>query len=154
MTVRTEQRSISHVLPQPSTQIFSATSRRIYLPSPGTSRARSYYSRMKKKFLLIPLLVLPVGAFAQVTPAAGYTPPNDTPSFKVGATIFTDYTYQESPEITDPDKQTVNLSAFNVGRAYINVTGNLNHYLSFRITPDIVRETNSANATAGSEVLR
>lgn len=30
---------------------------------------------------------------AQVTPAAGYTPPDDTPAFKIGATIFGDYTY-------------------------------------------------------------
>jgi len=109
---------------------------------------------MKKMILVAALLVVSTAAFAQVTPAAGYTPPNDTPSFKVGATIFADYTYQESPEITDADKQTVNLSSFNVGRAYINVTGNLNHYLSFRITPDIVRETNGASATAGSYVFR
>ena len=38
---------------------------------------------------------------AQVTPAAGYTPPDDNPSFKVGATIFGDYTYQESPTARD-----------------------------------------------------
>ena len=29
---------------------------------------------------------LALAASAQVTPAAGYTPPDDTPSFKVGAT--------------------------------------------------------------------
>lgn len=109
---------------------------------------------MKKKFLLIPLLVLPVGAFAQVTPAAGYTPPNDTPSFKVGATIFTDYTYQESPKTQDPDKENVNFSSFNVSRAYINVTGNLNHYLAFRITPDITRETGTGSSLNGSLTFR
>ena len=42
-------------------------------------------------------------AFAQVTPAAGYTPPDDTPSIKVGVTIYTDFTYQQSPEATDAD---------------------------------------------------
>ena len=29
---------------------------------------------------------------AQVTPAGGYTPPDDTPAIKVGATLFADYT--------------------------------------------------------------
>ena len=32
-------------------------------------------------------------------------------------------------------------SAFNVGRAYLNVTGQINHRIGFRVTPDIVRET-------------
>ena len=41
---------------------------------------------------------LVVSASAQVTPAAGYTPPDDNPSFKVGATIFGDYTYIDSPQ--------------------------------------------------------
>jgi len=31
-------------------------------------------------------------ALAQITPAEGYTPPNDDPSVKVGGTIFLDYT--------------------------------------------------------------
>src|SRR5207237_3209840 len=35
-------------------------------------------------------LLLPGIASAQVTPAAGYTPPDDTPSIKIGAVIFTD----------------------------------------------------------------
>jgi hypothetical protein len=32
-------------------------------------------------------------ASAQVTPAAGYTPPDDTPSIRVGVTLFPLYTY-------------------------------------------------------------
>jgi len=79
-------------------------------------------------------------AIAQVTPAAGYTPPDDTPSIKVGATIFADYTYQNAPEITDSDGNSVKPSGFDVKRAYINVTGNISHLLGFRITPDIARE--------------
>src|SRR5437764_14407424 len=59
---------------------------------------------MKKMFLTIPFLLIANGVRAQVTPAAGYTPPNDTPAFKVGATIFTDYTYQNSPKIQDADR--------------------------------------------------
>src|ERR1043165_4083 len=98
---------------------------------------------MKIRFALAAVLcgALAAAASAQVTPAAGYTPPDDTPSFKVGATIFGDYTYQESPVIADADGNSVKLSSFNISRAYINVTGNLNHRISFRITPDISRET-------------
>ena len=89
------------------------------------------------------VFVLAAPARAQVTPAAGYTPPDDTPSIRVGATIFADYTYQTTPEVTDADGNAVNPSAFNVARAYINITGNISHLLAFRITPDITRETGS-----------
>ena len=36
-------------------------------------------------------------ASAQVTPAAGYTPPDDTPSIRVGVTLYADYTYTGQP---------------------------------------------------------
>src|SRR5437773_10739840 len=88
-------------------------------------------------------LLLATAAVAQVTPAAPYTPPDDTPKFNIGATIYGDYTYQDSPKITDADKNSVNFSSFNISRAYINVTGNLNHFLSYRITPDVSRETST-----------
>jgi hypothetical protein len=90
------------------------------------------------------------GAFAQVTPAAGYTPPDDTPKINIGATIFADYTYQDSPKTKDADGNTINPSSFDVRRAYINVTGNLNHYLAFRITPDVARETGAGSSLSGS----
>lgn len=93
-------------------------------------------------------------AMAQVTPAEGYTPPNDDPSVKVGGTIFLDYTYQDAPEITDANGDQVHSNAFNVGRAYINVTGQLHHLLSFRITPDITRETGSGSSLSGSYTVR
>jgi hypothetical protein len=99
-------------------------------------------------------LLLAAAAFAQVTPAAGSTPPDDTPKFNIGALLFADYTYQNSPKITDADKNSVNASSFNVARAYINVTGNLNHFLSFRITPDIARDTSSGNNVSGSQIFR
>jgi hypothetical protein len=35
----------------------------------------------------------------------------------------------------------VNRSAFDVGRAYINITGQLSHIVAFRLTPDITRES-------------
>lgn len=99
------------------------------------------------------LLVATLGrgmTYAQVTPASGYTPPDDTPAIKVGATIFTDYTYTDEPTATDADGNVINPSAFNVGRAYINVTGNISHRVSFRITPDITRMTSTTKATLGA----
>jgi hypothetical protein len=99
-------------------------------------------------------VLLAAAASGQVTPAAGVTPPDDTPSIKVGATIYADYTYNESPEIVDAAGNTVNLSSFNVTRAYINITGNLNHRFAFRITPDISRETGSGSSLAGSQNFR
>jgi hypothetical protein len=58
-------------------------------------------------------------AMAQITPAAGYTPPDDTPSIRVGAVIYADWTFQNSPETTDADGNTINPSSFNVTRSYI-----------------------------------
>lgn len=91
---------------------------------------------------------------AQVTPAAGYTPPDDTPKVSVGATIFADYTVQEQPKITDADGNTVTSNSFNVGRSYINITGNISHLIAFRITPDITRETGVGSSLNGSYTFR
>src|SRR4051812_37509128 len=91
-------------------------------------------------------------AAAQVTPAAGYTPPDDTPSFRVGVTLFTDYTYQQSPTTTDSDGNIINPAGFNVARSYINVTGNLNHIISFRLTPDITRESGLVTLGPGNTI--
>jgi hypothetical protein len=91
-------------------------------------------------------------AAAQVTPAAG--PPDDTPSIRVGATIFADYTLQQQPRIRDADGNEVTLNSFNVGRAYINVTGQLSHRLAFRITPDIQRESGTGSSLNGSLTFR
>ena len=60
-------------------------------------------------------------AGAQVTPAAGYTPPDDTPSIKVGVTIFADYTIQQQPKITDADGSRVTLNQFQIGRSYLKI---------------------------------
>lgn len=93
-------------------------------------------------------------AHAQVTPAAGYTPPDDTPSIKVGATIFADYTVTFKPDAKDADGNDITPNSFNVGRAYINVTGNISHRIAFRITPDIVRETGTGSSLNGSLTFR
>jgi hypothetical protein len=105
--------------------------------------------------LVVALVLSAAGsALAQVTPAAGYTPPDDTPSLRVGATIFADYTVQQKPKTRDADGNEVTLNAFNVGRAYINVTGNLSHRLAFRITPDIARESGTGSSLSGSYTFR
>lgn len=93
-------------------------------------------------------------ASAQVAPAAGPVPPGDTPSIKVGMTLFTDYTYTQSPQTKDADGNTINPSQFNVGRAYINITGNASHLVAFRITPDISRESGLGSSLAGSLTFR
>src|SRR5437588_8515845 len=93
-----------------------------------------------------------VAASAQVTPAAGYTPPDDTPSIKVGVTLYTDYTYQQNPQATDSDGNTINPNSFNVTRSYINITGNLSHIVAFRITPDVVRQSGLVRLGAGSSL--
>jgi len=89
---------------------------------------------------------------AQVTPAAGYTPPDDTPSIRVGVTLYADYTYTDSPQSKDADGNVVNPSAFNVSRSYINVTGNINHMVAFRITPDVVRESGLITLGPGNSI--
>ncbi|NUR53263.1 MAG: hypothetical protein HOQ29_02350 [Acidobacteria bacterium] len=99
-------------------------------------------------------LLLAARASAQITPAAGYTPPDDTPSVKVGATIFADYTVQQEPKIRDADGNTVTANSFNVGRSYINVTGNISHLVAFRVTPDIARETGVGSSLNGSYTFR
>ena len=69
------------------------------------------------------LLMVAAPARAQVTPAAGYTPPDDTPAIRVGATIFADYTFTQKPEIQDADGNAVKLNAFwslASGRVYVS----------------------------------
>ena len=113
--------------------------------------------RILLSLLWLVMLALPRLAAAQVTAAAGSTPPNDTQSISVGATIFYDYTYQTTPKVKDGNNppNDVTFSAFQVQRTYINVTGNISHLVSFRITPDIVRDANSADAALnGSLVFR
>jgi len=110
---------------------------------------------MKRSAAVVVLLGSFVSAspvFAQVTPAAGYTPPDDTPSIKIGITFYSDFTYQQSPEIADTDGNVVNPSGFNVSRSYINVTGNLNHIVAFRITPDVTRESGLVTLAPGSTI--
>jgi hypothetical protein len=109
--------------------------------------------RLRRVLIAVLLISTAAGAAsAQVTPAAGYTPPDDTPSVKVGVTLYTDFTYQQNPTTTDADGNAINPSGFNVTRSYINITGNLNHIISFRITPDVTRETGLVTLGSGNSV--
>jgi hypothetical protein len=99
-------------------------------------------------------LAMAVPCAAQVTPAAGYVPPDDTPAIRVGATLFVDFTALQTPKIKDSDGNVVRSTSFNVGRTYINVTGNITHNIAFRITPDITRETGTGSSLNGSYTFR
>src|SRR3954470_2548850 len=109
---------------------------------------------MKSLHTLVLLIAVAAPAAAQVTPAAGYTPPDDTPSIKVGVTIFADYTVIQQPKITDADGNAGTLNAFQIGRSYINLTGNISHAIAFRLTPDIARETGTGSSLNGSYTFR
>lgn len=87
-------------------------------------------------------------------PPAGSPPAPDAPSIRVGATIFADYSLQQRPKARDVDENEITPNAFNVSRAYINVTGNISRHIAFRLTPDIVRETGGGSSVAGSQVFR
>lgn len=72
----------------------------------------------------------------------------------MGATLFTDYTVTEQPRATDVDGHEFMPNAFNVSRAYLNVTGTLSRLVAFRVTPDVVRETGQGTSTTGSLTFR
>lgn len=97
------------------------------------------------------LLTSSAGPAGAQTPAAQQP---DAPNIRVGVTIFADYTIQAEPKGTDVDGNEFTPSAFNIGRAYLNVTGNISRLIAFRVTPDIVRESGSGSSNAGSYVYR
>lgn len=117
--------------------------------------SRVWCGSIRAAFLfLFSFLFFSTTAMAQVTPAAGYVPPDDTPVIRVGATIFADYTYQTDPQQTDVDGNSFSPNQFDVKRAYINVTGNISHLIAFRVTPDIARETGTGSSLNGSYTYR
>jgi hypothetical protein len=79
---------------------------------------------------------------------------DDAPSFRVGAMLFADYTFQSAPRTADGDGNVIRASSFNVSRAYLNLTGKLNHWILFRITPEATRETGSGSSLNGSQTFR
>jgi hypothetical protein len=75
--------------------------------------------------------------------------PREESFFKIGTVIYADYTYQDAPKITDSDKNSVHFSTFEVRRAYINVTGNISDWVSYRVTPDISGRFTTSTASTG-----
>ena len=99
------------------------------------------------------VLTAPV-SFAQTTATPAAKKPEDAPSVRVGATIFADYTVTTQPEATDADGNRITPNAFNIGRSYINVTGQISRLVAFRVTPDIARESGAGSSLAGSYTFR
>src|SRR5262245_4513884 len=81
-----------------------------------------------------PAAAQPAGSGQVARPASA----DDTPSIKIGVTLFADYTLTTSPTTVDADGNTVHANDFKVTRSYINITGNLSRRVAFRITPDVV----------------
>ena len=102
--------------------------------------------------LVVSLAISAATASAQVTPAAAITPPDDTPSIRVGLTLFPTYVFQTNPRTTDADGNLVKKNAFDVARSYINITGNVSHIVAFRLTPDITRESGLLSLGTGNSV--
>lgn len=112
---------------------------------------------MLRRCLLIAMFILaaiPSAALAQVTPAKGNTPPDDTQAIRIGAVIFMDWTRQIEPKLVDAVGNSYSPNMFQVQRSYINVTGNISHRVSFRITPDITRESGTGSSLNGSLTFR
>jgi hypothetical protein len=75
--------------------------------------------------------------------------PKEEAFFKVGVTIFADYTYTDAPKVTDSDKNSVHKSEFEARRAYINVTGNISDWVSYRVTPDVAARAATSTTFSG-----
>jgi hypothetical protein len=121
-----------------------------YADSVSTAKAAVGYVSTS----VIALLLTAPPAGAQVPSPAAPGPADDKPAIRVGVTLFFDYTVQTEPTKIDADGNSFTPTSFNVGRAYLNVTGQINHLIAFRVTPDIVRDSGSDSSTAGSYVYR
>ena len=111
--------------------------------------------RLRSLLLIVTASLFQIGTgFAQVTPAAGFTPPDDTPSVKLGGVFYGNYTYQSKPQITDAEGNLVDPNSFDVTRTYINITGQVHHIVQFRFTPDISRASGSTASNNNSLVYR
>ena len=106
--------------------------------------------RVAAALVLALLLAVSLGAQTTSVAPAG----RDKPSIALGTLIFGDYTYVQSPAAKDANGNTIHPSSFNLTRSYINFTGNLNHLIGFRVTPDIVRQSGSGGALDGSLAFR
>ena len=104
--------------------------------------------------VLAAALLCPAAAAAQAAAPAAPAPAPDTPTIRIGVTIFADYTVNQEPKIRDADGNQIAYSAFQIGRTYLNVTGNLSRNISFRVTPEVRRDTGVGSSLSGSYVFR
>src|SRR5262245_4721822 len=104
--------------------------------------------------LLVAFACFPGFASAQAPQPAAATPTDDTPSIRVGAVVYPDFSYVLNPTSVDVDGNTFHLSQFNVTRSFIDVTGKLTRLIGFRVTPDIARETSLFSGLTGSLEFR
>lgn len=109
---------------------------------------------LTRPILLLCALLVPRLAAAQVTPASGFTPGDDTQSVRVTATFFGNWTWTKSPKSTDAAGNPFSPNSFDVARAYINILGNISHVVNFRFTPDVSRMTTAGNNLTGSLLYR
>lgn len=110
---------------------------------------------MKIQTVALALLCSASPVLAQDTaPAPAAAPAAGTPAIKVGVTLFADYTIEQQPKREDADGNDITLSAFQITRSYINVTGNISKHVAFRVTPDITRETGVGSSLSGSYTFR
>jgi len=75
--------------------------------------------------------------------------PGESSPIRLGTTIFTDFTYQDEPRITDADKNSVHRSEFEVRRAYITLNGSISDLLSFRVTTDVAARQSTTFSGTG-----
>lgn len=99
-------------------------------------------------------VVVSSGVAEAQTTSTAQTPPPEPPAIRVGTTIFYDYTYQFEPKSTDVDGNTFSPNAFNITRAYVNLTGTISRHIAFRLTPDVTRESGSGSSLSGTIIFR
>jgi len=92
----------------------------------------------------------PAAAQAAAPPAA--TP--DAPRIDLGTEIFTGYSFVQSPKTTDAANNVISPNAFDVGRAYVDVAGQVSRAVAFRVTEDITREGDTTSSLSGSLAYR
>src|SRR4051812_19827474 len=101
--------------------------------------------------VILALMTGPAVALAQTpstpAPAAG-------PSVTFGGQLFYDFTSTRAPQTKDADGNTISLSAFNVSRSAFDIHGRVSNRVSFRLTPDVVRDTSTSPAIGGSLTYR
>jgi len=94
------------------------------------------------------LVLFVAAASGAENPVAAATPAESSP-IRLGTTLFTDFTYQDEPRITDADKNPVHRSEFEVRRAYITLTGSISDLLSFRVTTDVAARQSTTFSGTG-----